>query len=230
MHLLDRISSQMQVTRLPLVGITVAAVPCPGTPVIMTLHWHGFVKTRLVEDPGAATVAWTPLPSSALQVNEHWEDLSAIDLATLEAGWELGAWDVSRVEAGACLRPGADASEALDCLRVFGIDPVGSDGPGSVVAEAPDADDLVSLAGRRGYVAWTFRPVHGGLWHPVADDATLGPDGTRRPPCPLHPEPARGGRRRRTVYRMGVPRSTLARDQARVQAGGEIFSRTSSIS
>ncbi|NWG72803.1 MAG: diguanylate cyclase, partial [Parvularculaceae bacterium] len=38
MELLDRIEQQMSATRLPLFAITVAAVPCPDTPVILTLH------------------------------------------------------------------------------------------------------------------------------------------------------------------------------------------------
>src|SRR5688572_11877890 len=44
MEILDCITEQIAGNRLPLVGITVAAVPCPDTPIILTLHWHGFRK------------------------------------------------------------------------------------------------------------------------------------------------------------------------------------------
>jgi len=43
-----------------------------------------------------------------------------------------------------------------------------------------------------GYVTWQFRPVSGGIWAEVADDATLSPDGTREPPCPVVPDAPAG--------------------------------------
>ena len=63
MRLLDRIESQMQATRLPLVAITVAAVPCPDTPVIMTLHWHGFVTRRIDSPHASQPVSYAPCPA-----------------------------------------------------------------------------------------------------------------------------------------------------------------------
>jgi hypothetical protein len=204
MHLLERIEAQIQATQLPLFAITVAAVPCPDTPVILTLHWHGFVGERLVEAETAEAVALRSVPSSALQLNERWSDLLDVDRAALAAGWELGAWDVARAERPACLRPGADSAEALDCLKAFGAFPFGTPGEQVVVADAPDADDLLDVAARRGYLMWTFRPVRGGIWKEFADDATLRPDGTREPPCPVVPIPPHGARARRTVYRFGV--------------------------
>jgi hypothetical protein len=209
MELLDRIEQQMSATRLPLFAITVAAVPCPDTPVILTLHWHAFLREKLAEVEGAQPVSFKSVPSSALQVNARWEDLVALDRATLEAAWELGAWDVARAERPSCTRPGADSSEALECLQAFGAFPHGGQGDQVVVADAPDADDLIDVAARRGYLMWVFRPVHGGIWQEFADDATLKPDGTREPPCPVEPVPPRSDRARRTVYRFGVSGSGL---------------------
>ncbi|MFO1320518.1 MAG: diguanylate cyclase [Burkholderiales bacterium] len=205
MQLLERIEAQMQATRLPLVAITIAAVPCPDTPVIMTLHWHGFVREKLVDDAAAETVNYTPLPSSAMQVNDHWPELMSLDRAAMEAAWELGAWDVARAEAPSCARPGAPSREAMDCLKAFGAFPWGVNGQQAVVSDAPDADDLIAVAARRGYLMWLFRPVHGSIWHDVADDVTLRADGTREPPCPVDSVPATlAGKPRRTVYRFGV--------------------------
>jgi hypothetical protein len=209
MELLDRIEEQMSATRLPLFGITVAAVPCPDTPVILTLHWHAFVREKLAEVESAQPVAFRSVPSSALQLNARWEDLVVLDLATLEAAWELGAWDVARAERPSCTRPGADSSEALQCLQAFGAFPYGAQGDQMVIANTPDADDLIYAAARSGYLMWSFRPVHGGIWQEVADDATLKPDGTREPPCPVAPVPPRSDRPRRTVYRFGVSGSGL---------------------
>jgi len=73
-----------------------------------------------------------------------------------------------------------------------------------VVSETPDADQLIEAAGRSGYMLWTFRPVHGGIWAEVSDDATLRPDGTRPPPCPHRPVPSRARKCSHTVYRFGV--------------------------
>ena len=173
MELLDRIEDQVAATGLPLFAITLAAVPCPDTPVILTLHWHGFIKEKLAEIEEADVVSYTPIPSSALQLNERWRDLVAVDRAAMDAAWELGAWDVQRAERPGCMRPGADSAEALECLQAFGSFPFGVSGNNAVVADAPDADELVEVAARRGYLMWLFRPVCGGIWGEYADDATL---------------------------------------------------------
>jgi len=203
MQILERIADQLTTTRLPLVGVTVSAVPCPDTPVILTLHWHGFLRERLVESDEATCVRVSSVPSSSLQINEHWRELLSLDLAAMEAGWELGAWDVSRVERPGCMRPGAPAREALECLQAFGALTAAFGGSDLVLSEAPDADELVKVAARSGYVTWQFRPVHGGIWGDVAADATLGSDGTRPPPCPYMPVPPSCDGPRQTVYRFG---------------------------
>lgn len=204
MQLMERIEEQMAATQLPLFAITLAAVPCPDTPVILTLHWHAFVRERMADAEGAQSVAYKTIPSSALQLNARWEDVLTVDRAALEAAWELGAWDVARAERPSVSRPGAESREALECLQAFGAFPFGVDGSQVVVADAPDADDLLNVASRRGYLMWLFRPVHGGIWKDVADDATLLPDGTREPPCPVQPVPPAGRGTRKTVYRFGI--------------------------
>jgi hypothetical protein len=204
MEILDRIEHQIQAMGLPLFGITIAAVPCPDTPVILTLHWHGFIREKLADLDTAEAVSYAPVPSSALQVNERWGDLLALDRATMEAAWELGAWDVARAERPGCLRPGACSTEALACLQAFGSFPFGIDGNQVVVSDAPDAEELVQLAAARGYLMWLFRPVSGGIWAEVADDATLAEGGRRAPPCPHRPIPPRCDGNRKTVYRFGI--------------------------
>lgn len=215
MQILDRIEDQMAATHLPLVAITLAAVPCPDTPVILTLHWHGFIKEKLAEAADAEAVSYTSIPSSALQLNERWRDLVALDSAAMEAGWELGAWDVARAERPGCMRPGAASAEALECLQAFGSFPFGIAGSQVVVADAPDADELVQVAAHHGYLLWMFRPVSGGIWADYADDATLAPGGRRCPPCPHQPIPPTCAGKRRTVYRFGVETRPSARAHAR---------------
>lgn len=205
MNLLETITEHMSAKPLPLVAITVAAVPCPDTPVILTLHWHGFFEEKIIEREEAETVAYKPIPSSALQVNGRWSDLAMLDRAAMEAGWELGAWDVARAERAGCTRAGADSSEALECLQAFGSFPYGFNEFPIVEAEAPDAAELVTLAARRGYLMWMFRPVYRGIWAEFADDATLAANGTRTPPCPIVSVPPIGKGSNKTVYRFGVP-------------------------
>ena len=204
MQILECIQNQVAATSLPLVGITLAAVPCPDTPVILTLHWHGFIREKLADIEEAETVSYTPIPSSALQLNERWRSLVAVDRAAMEAAWTLGAWDVARAERPGCMRAGADGTEAIECLQAFGSFPFGLNGHAVVVSDAPDADDLVQLAAERGYLMWLFRPVKGGIWAEYADDATLGPEGTRAGPCPHRPIPPTCSGKRRTVYCFGV--------------------------
>lgn len=205
MDILDRIADQIAASRHPLFAITLAAVPCPDTPIILTLHWHGFIREKLLDVEEAEPVAFTPVPSSALQINRRWSELRDLEQATLAAAWELGAWDLARAERPSCARPGADSSEAMECLQAFGAFPYGINGREMVVSDAPDADELLSLAAHQGYLMWLFRPVHGGIWKEVAEDATLQPDGTREPPCPVQPLPASLCRAQKTVYRFGLP-------------------------
>src|ERR1700692_1472320 len=99
MHLLDRIETQLMSNRLPLVAITVAAVPYANTPVVLTLHWHGFVEMRLAAGTDAHVVANQAVPSSALQINERWDRFAELENSVLDVAWELGSWDLARIEA-----------------------------------------------------------------------------------------------------------------------------------
>ncbi len=206
MKLLDRIETQLISNRLPLVAITVAAVPYANTPVVLTLHWHGFVETRLADVTDANIVAYQSVPSSALQVNERWDRFDQLENSVLDVAWELGSWDLARVEALPFIRPGASEQESVECLGAFGSHPMAIDGQPPILAEVPDANDLIEAASRAGYLQWTFRPVRGGVWAEMADDDTLEEGGYRNPPCPVLPLPTRVGRMprpRRVVYQFG---------------------------
>src|ERR1041385_388345 len=120
MDLLDRIETQLISNRLPLVAVTVAAVPFANTPVVLTLHWHGFVETRLADVTDANVVAYHAVPSSALQVNDRWDELKQLENEVLDVAWELGSWDLARVEALPFIRAGATEQESVECKSVFG--------------------------------------------------------------------------------------------------------------
>ena len=203
MHLLDCIETQLVCNRLPLVGITVAAVPYANTPFVLTLHWHGFIETRLADVTDANVVAYQAVPSSALQVNERWDRFEELDNAVLDVAWELGAWKLERTEALPFIRPGATQAESVRCLGAFGSPPVLIDGQPPVVAECPDAGGLIEAASRSGYYEWLFHPVRGGVWGERNEDSTLEEGGYRNPPCPYLSAPTRPGHNRRVVYQLG---------------------------
>lgn len=203
MNILPTISDQAATVGLPLYAVTLTAVPRSDTPVLLMLHWHGFRREMPVNLPEIFSPL-RPVPGSALQLNERWSELEHLDAAMLDAAWQLGAWDVQREERRACNHIGAPAQEAMECRQAFGEHPQGDDL--HVLAEAPDRPELMHLGAEVGYVRWQFRPVLGGIWQSVADDVTLGPDGSREPPCPVLPEKPRGGRSAhasRTCYRLG---------------------------
>src|SRR5436190_16511507 len=206
MELLDRIETQLVSNRLPLVAITVAAVPYANTPFVLTLHWHGFVETRLADVTDANIVAYQAVPSSALQVNERWDRFTELENSVLDVAWELGSWDLARMEALPFVRPGASEQESVECMGAFGSHPIALDGQPPVVADVPDAGDLIEAASRSGYVQWLFRPVRGGVWADVAEDVTLEEGGYRNPPCPYMASPVGVGQarcNRRVVYQLG---------------------------
>ena len=208
MELLDRIETQLISNRLPLVAITVAAVPYANTPIVLTLHWHGFVETRLADVTDANVITYQPVPSSALQLNERWDRFDELENSVLDVAWELGSWDLARVEALPFIRAGACEQESVECMGAFGAHPLAIDGQPPVVAEVPDADGLIAAAGRSGYLQWVFRPVRGGVWADLAEDDTLEEGGYRNPPCPYVATPAKvrdgiGRAPRRVVYQFG---------------------------
>jgi hypothetical protein len=186
--------------------VTVAAVPYANTPVVLTLHWHGFVETRLADVEAANAVAYQPVPSSALQVNDRWDQLDVLENEVLDVAWELGSWDLARTEALPFVRPGGTEQESLECMGAFGSLPLSIDGQPPIVADVPDSTELIEAASRTGYVQWLFRPVRGGVWAEVAEDVTLQEGGYRNPPCPVLAAPCALGHprgARRVVYQFG---------------------------
>lgn len=212
MNLLKVIETQMISNRLPLVAVTLAAVPHTNTPIVLTLHWHGLIEVRLTEDSDA--VGFQSVPSSALQVNERWDRFDDLDHETLETAWELGAWNLERIEAQPFARPGAESHETVMGMHAFGASPISIDGDSPIVADVPDSDDLIHSASREGYVQWLFRPVRGGLWSENADDVTLETGGYRNPTCPLLSKPVASAAfrasARKVIYPFGRSRRALS--------------------
>ncbi len=200
--LLDVIEDQLVANRLPVTGVTLAATPFPNTPAVLSLHWHAFVETPLAPDAGKS--AYQFVPSSALQVNPRWDRFEDIEEEILETAWELGAWELRRIEARACARAGAAAREMADCETSFGVSPQTIDGEPVFVSEVPDAGDLVEAASNCGYVRWQFRPIWCGVWKDLARDLTLTNEGYRNPRCPVIAQPYAPGQSRSVVFQFGV--------------------------
>ncbi|MFA5912023.1 MAG: hypothetical protein WC830_00550 [Burkholderiales bacterium] len=183
MEFLDAIESQMVSNRLPLAGISIAALPCADTPMVMSLHWHGFIEHETEAELGRQ-FSYEAVPTSCLQVNRRWRDLREVENAVMDVAWELGSWDLTRFEMRPCMRPAAPTQEAIECHMAFGQPHPFVDAKLAPVTEVDDAEDLLDTAGRHGYLLWRFRPVRGGMWEEVSEDASLQPGGYRNPPCP----------------------------------------------
>lgn len=191
----------MIANRLPLVAVSPAAVPHANIPTVLTLHWHGVVEVKLAEEGEA--VAYQSVPSSALQLNMRWDHFDDIEFDALETAWELGAWNLERLEAKPFARVGADVHETSMGMTAFGSSPIEIDGETPFVTDVLDGDDLIETAGREGYIQWMFRPVRGGMWRDVADDETLEAGGYRNPTCPLTTQPVL------ETYRLRSPRRVV---------------------
>ena len=133
--LLEIIEDQLVANRLPLAGVTIAATPYTNTPVVMNLHWHAFVEVKLAAEGNA--VAHQPVPSSALQLNRLWERFQDLENDALETAWELGSWDLARIEARPCARLAASDQERIECMTAFGVAPYAIDGEPVMVSEVP---------------------------------------------------------------------------------------------
>jgi hypothetical protein len=119
MEFLDAIESQMVSNRLPLAGISIAALPCTDTPLVLSLHWHGFIEHETETELGRR-FSYEAVPSSCLQVTRRWRELRDLEHAVMDVAWELGSWDLTRHEMRPCMRPGAPTQEAIECHMAFG--------------------------------------------------------------------------------------------------------------
>lgn len=207
MEIFETITAHRDAMKLPLYAVTVTAVPRADTPLLVIMHWHGFRRETALSLPGVELPP-RAVPSSAIQINELWQSVASIDQATLDAAWQLGAWDVERLSCPPWWRLGAPAREVLECHRAFGQYPDDESGC-AVIADAPDRDALMEIAARQGYIRWMFRPCKGGLWEGFDDDGTLAEDHGRPLPCPVAPAPYDAHRAGRTVYRLGRGRGLI---------------------
>jgi hypothetical protein len=190
---------------LPVVAVSLTAVPRANTPVLLIVHWHGFARRqapRLVAADASSEPA-VSIPGSALQINGRWLSLEHLDDAMLQAAWHFGAWDLVREERRGCNTAGATEQEALECRQAFAEHPFEGQTEEFMLADAPDRVDLMQLAAQVGYVRWQFRPVKDGLWPQTGNDDTLRADGGRVDDCPVPARPAVGPRVSRTRYQLG---------------------------
>lgn len=205
MQVFDKVCDQVQSVGLPVVAVSLTALPRANTPVLLVLHWHGFAKSQPARATSNPDASYTTVlvPGSALQLNEPWLDMEHLDHAMLQAAWQMGAWELLREERRACNTAGASEREALECRQAFAENPLEPTTDDYMLTEAPDRLEMMQLGARVGYVRWQFRPVKNGLWKDTAVDETLQSDGGRTLPCPVNAQPTVGVRVGRTRYTLG---------------------------
>ena len=205
MQVFNTVLDQVKSMGLPVVAVSLTAVPRANTPVLLMLHWHGFApyQTQRSDKAKSPSQAKAGIPGSALQLSDTWLALKNLDDAMLEAAWQFGAWELLREERRGCNTAGASEQEAFECRQAFAENPFANSTEEYMLAEAPDRTDLMHLGARVGYVRWQFRPVKNGLWSDSAGDDTLQADGSREPPCPVLAQPMIGTSPSKTRYRLG---------------------------
>jgi hypothetical protein len=205
MQVFSVVMDQMQSFGLPVVAVSLTALPHTNTPVLLMVHWHGFARPQSPRSvPGGAR--YEPIagiPGSALQLNDAWLALANLDDAMLQAAWQFGAWDLMREERRGCNTAGASEQEALACRQAFAQHPFHGPQEDFILTEAPDRDELMQLGAQVGYVRWQFRPVKGGVWSRTDSDDTLMSDGGRSLPCPVSARPMVGTEICQTRYTLG---------------------------
>lgn len=200
MEIFDTIRAHASAMHLPLYAVSLSAVPKAGTPVLLMLHWHGFLRASAFKLAGVSLPP-RPVAGSALQINASWDRMEYWDREALDAAWQLGAWDLERANHRPWWRLNAPLGEALACHRAFGAYADCGDDDATVIMEAPDQAVLMEMAAQYGYVRWLFRPRATGLWREIPqDDDTLAPGDTRPLPCPVLPRPYDRHRAGRDVY------------------------------
>ena len=204
MQVFEKVVNQVQSMNLPVVAVSLTAVPRPNTPVLLMLYWQGFARRQTPQSSAAEgqSSKMVGIPGSALQLSETWLAVEHLDDAMLQAAWQLGAWDLVREERRGC-NTGASDREALECRQAFAEHPFEGPTDEFMLSEAPDREDLMRLGAHVGYVRWQFRPVKNGLWKDFMSDDTLQEDGSRQPPCPVAARPIVGPRLRQTRYCLG---------------------------
>lgn len=207
MQVFDMVVDQVQSVGLPVVAVSLTAIPRANTPVLLVVHWHGFARPQTPRhvQPNETLESPVSIPGSALQLSDTWMAMKHLDDAMLHAAWQFGAWDLLREERRGCNTPGATEREALECRQAFAEKPFDGCAEKMMLAEAPDREDLMHLGARVGYVRWQFRPVKTGfgetLWAMTLCWQMA--DGSREPPCPVVARPVVGTRLSQTRYHLG---------------------------
>jgi len=137
-----------------------------------------------------------------------------LDRAFLGCAWELGAWDVERVD-HAALGRAEDFVQRLRGQTALVDASFALLGRHDGTAEL-DVGSWIRAASRMGWVSWSCKPMwrHAEERRPwLMADTSLRADGTREPgaePSPGHP-PDFAGHDRRLRIQLGVPSATLLR-------------------
>ena len=99
MRVFDNVVEQVQSVGLPVVAVSLTAIPCANTPALLMVHRHGFARPlnpRFVQTSTPREAAKC-VPGSALQLSDTWLEMEHLDDAMLQAAWQpgslaLGTW------------------------------------------------------------------------------------------------------------------------------------------
>ena len=112
--------------------------------------------------PGVSASVYTNPADTCVALPQP-ERLAYLEIEALECAWQLGAWDVRRMEHAPLANPDAWREPRYGVANDFGINPYtitvcGSDP--TVLTHGDHADDkLIKTAARHGWITWVFVPL-----------------------------------------------------------------------
>lgn len=192
----------MQVTGGRLSSVSLATPLDKAAQAVLRVGWQVTAADRTREEGITMT---TRHPRQDMIVALPPTSPDDLDAEFLSLAWELGAWDVSRIE-HLPLAPGADPTEPRHGITAnLGMPydiPGGSEG-----SALRDPDAWVRACARHGWITWSCRPmwmapeVRQKAW--LRKDSTLRPDGARPPRAWTARQPVVVSADHQTVIRLG---------------------------
>lgn len=144
-------------------AVQVAAVHDWAHDPIMVITWSmpdssAYIDRDDLAGQGMQATSISRPADTSISISRHLASPDELESAVLQTAWELGAWDVSRLE-HARLPVGAAWHEPrYGLMSDFGHSPYLICGQPMAVGDVAD-DDTCELAAASGWVTWTFVPM-----------------------------------------------------------------------
>lgn len=194
-RLLSTLEAQAQAMRLaryPIKVIHIAAL-YRAAPPVLTITWG--MPDVWLEQPGAqkgVAASSVTRPADTCILLPDYERLHSFEADMLATAWQLGAWDVARIEKSPLANPWEAMESRHGLVADFGINPYLIMGQ-PLITGAAAPEDQIREASEQGWIVWRFVPLalSAGLTRKAwcTKDRTLAdPDSCRRVARTIDPQ------------------------------------------